>query len=119
MPFTKRNLARLEKALDGLNPVHRQTPQALPLSVAADFPRGLKNMYLRTDLGVLDCLGKISGVGGYRAVLRQSVVAELPIGPCRVLSLTALLDAKRALDRPQDRLAVAHLESIQLKSKTK
>ena len=113
MPFTKQNLARLEKALTGLNPVHRQTPQLIPFKVADDFPRGLKNLYLRTDLGVLDCLGEIKGVGGFTEVNRQSVVADLPIGPCRILSLPALIQAKAAMDRTQDKLALIHLEEIQ------
>jgi hypothetical protein len=115
MPFTEQNLGRLEKALADLNPVHRQTPQRLPFSVAADFARGLKNLYLGTDLGVLDCLGEIKGIGGYAEVQRRSVVAELPIGPCRVLNLAALIEAKQALDRTQDRLALIHLLEIQKK----
>ncbi len=115
MPFTEQNLVRLEKALAGLNPVHRQTPQRLPFSVAGDFPRGLKNVYLRTDLGVLDCLGEIKGVGSFAEVNRQSVVVDLPIGPCRILSLSALIQAKSAMDRTQDKLSLIHLQEIQRK----
>jgi hypothetical protein len=113
LPLTEQNLVRLERALNGLHPVHRQTPQRLPFSVGADFPRGLKNLYLRTDLGVLDCLGEILGVGNYDAVRRRSVVVDLPVGPCRILDLSALIDAKSALDRTQDRLALIHLRKIQ------
>jgi hypothetical protein len=113
IPFTEQNLVRVEKALAGLNPVHRQTPQHLPFSVAEDFPRGLKNMYLRTDLGVLDCLGEIKGIGSYEEVRRRSVIADLPIGPCRILNLAALIESKQALDRTQDKLALIHLREIQ------
>jgi hypothetical protein len=116
MPFTEQNLISLEKSLTGLNPVHRQTPKLLPFSVAEDFPRGLKNMYLRTDLGVLDCLGEIKGVGDYETVFSQSIVAELPIGLCRIISLPALIKAKSALDRTQDKLALIHLKKIQEKN---
>jgi hypothetical protein len=115
LPLTEQNLLRLERALSGLNPVHRQTPQRLPFSVAEDFPRGLKNLHLRTDLGVLDCLGEVLGVGGYDEVLRRSEIADLPVGPCRILSLLALIDAKSALDRTQDKLALIHLRKIQEK----
>jgi len=115
IPFTKANLDCLEKALAGLHPFHRQTPKRLPFSVAADFPRGLKNIYLRTDLGVLDCLGEIKGVGDFGEVKRQSVAADLPIGVCHILSLEALIQAKRALDRTQDKLALIHLLEIQKK----
>jgi hypothetical protein len=112
LPFTEQNLLRLETALADLHPVHRQTPQRLAFSVAEDFPRGLKNIYLRTDWGVLDCLGEIKGVGSFEATLRRSVVIELPIGNCHVLDLDALIDAKSALDRPQDKLALVHLNRI-------
>jgi hypothetical protein len=113
LPFTRDNLVRLGRALGGLNPVHRETPQQLPFSVAADFPRGLKNLYLRTDAGVLDCLGEVKGVGGYDEVYRRSVVVDLPIGPCRIPNLEALIEAKGALDRTQDKLALLHLRKIQ------
>jgi hypothetical protein len=120
MPFTEQNLGQLEKALSGLNPVtqeesflHRQTPQLLPFRLTEDFPRGLKNLYLRTDLGILDCLGKIKGVGGFAEVNRQSIVADLPIGLCRILSLPALIQAKAAMERTQDKLALLHLREIQ------
>lgn len=115
LPLTEQNLFRLERALSGLHPVHRQTPQHIPFNVVDDFPRGLKNLYLRTDLGVLDCLGEILGVGGYDEVLRRSVIADLPVGACRILSLAALIDAKSALDRTQDKLALIHLRKIQEK----
>jgi len=113
MPFSKQNLVHLEKALTGLNPVHRETPQLLPFSVVQDFPRGLKNVYLRTDLGVLDCLGEIKGVGDFSEVNRRSIAVELPIGSCRILSLSALIDAKSAMDRTQDKLALIHLKKLQ------
>src|SRR3974390_2492098 len=106
LPLSEANLLRLERALADLHPVHRQTPQRLPFSVAADFPRGLKNIYLRTDWGVLDCLGEIKGIGDFIAVRRRSLLIELPIGACRVLDLEALIDAKSALDRRQDKLAL-------------
>jgi hypothetical protein len=113
LPLTEENLQRLEQALSDLHPIHRQTPQRLPFSVATDFPRGLKNIYLRTDWGVLDCLGEISGVGDFATVARRSRLIELPIGACRILDLEALIDAKSALDRPQDKLALVHLKQIQ------
>jgi len=97
MPFTEPNLLRLEKALAGLNPFHRQTPNRLPSVWRKISPAALKNMYLRTDLGVLDCLGEIKGVGDFTEVSRQSVVAELPIGLSRILSLSALIQAKKGI----------------------
>ena len=119
LPLTEENLLRLEAALGDLHPVHRQTPQRLPFSVAADFQRELKDLYLRTDWGVLDCLGEIKGVGNFSAVLRRSQLVELPIGPCRILDLEALLESKKVLDRPQDKLTVIHLKQIQQRGRPK
>jgi hypothetical protein len=113
MPLTEENLLRLETAIADLHPFHRETPKRLPFSVAADFPRGLKNIYLRTDWGVLDCLGEIKGIGDFAAVSQRSLLVNLPIGACRILNLEALIDAKSALDRPQDQLSLIYLKEIQ------
>jgi hypothetical protein len=112
MSFAPANLARLEAALDGLHPVHRMLPQAQPFQVADFEPGSLKNLYLRTDWGVLDCLGQITGLGGYETVAARSVTIDLPIGRCRVLSLPALIEAKAAMDRVQDKLALIQLKAI-------
>lgn len=113
MAFTPENLVRLDAALAGLNPVHRMTPQPLPFRLADVVASAIRNLYLRTDLGVLDGLGEIAGVGDFEQVAQRSVTVELPPGPCRVLSLAALIDAKSALDRVQDRLALLQLRAIQ------
>lgn len=113
LPLTEQNLLRLERALSDLHPVHRQTPKQIPFSVAEDYPRGLENVYLRTDWGVLDCLGEITGVGSFPEVMRRSRLVELPVGTCRILDLEALIDAKSAMDRPHDKLALVHLKQIQ------
>jgi len=111
--FTTANLLRLQVALKGLHPVHRMTPQRLPLRLTRASCRGLKNLYLDTDYGQLDCLGSIEGLGGFDAVQRQSVSATLPCGPCRILNVKALILAKQAIGRPRDIEAVLQLKAIQ------
>jgi len=110
--FTSVNLLRLQAALSDLHPFHRMTPAHLPLALTRAKCRGLKNLYLATDWGQLDCLGEVLGMGGYDAVKKQSVVLNLEIGRCRVLGLEALIRAKKAMDRPRDREAVLQLEAI-------
>lgn len=121
--FTPGNLLKLQKAVADLHSVHRMTPQRLPLKLTRENCRGLKNLYLETDLGVLDCLGEVLGLGNFTAVKKQSVVIETDFGKCRVLGLDALIKAKRAMDRPRDREAVVQLEAIRARqrrpSKTK
>ena len=110
--FTSRNLLKLQEAIADLYPVHRLTPKRLPLELTREGCRGLKNLHLETDLGVLDCLSEVLGVGGYRAVKRQSVLIDTAFGECRVLELDALIKAKRAMNRPRDREALVQLEAI-------
>ena len=111
-PFTPRNLLKLQDALADLHPIHRLTPRRLPLQLTRAKCRGLKNLYLETDLGVLDCLSRVLGVGGYAAVKKHSVVLDAGFGKCRVLNLDALIKAKQAMNRPRDREAIIQLKAI-------
>lgn len=110
--FSPENLLRLQNAVADLHPVHRMTPKRIPLVLTPDTCRGLKNLYLDTDFGQLDCLGSVLGVGGYATVKRQSVEIRLSSGACRVLSLATLIRAKEAMGRPRDKAAVVQLQAI-------
>lgn len=110
--FSPQNLERLQKALADLHPVHRMTPQKLPFVLTPELVASLKNLYLATDLGVLDCLGEVLGVGSYEDVQKQSVAIEIPGGKCRVLDIPALIIAKKAMGRPHDLLTITQLQAI-------
>ena len=73
----------------------------------------VKNLYLKTDLGIVDCLGEVLGVGDFETVWKQSVELRLPFGTCRILSLEASIRAKEAMNRDHDRIAVRQLRAIQ------
>lgn len=109
--FTEENLRRLESALSGLHPVHRMKPD-LPFTVTPQFCAGLKNVYLKTDLGVLDCLGSVLGIGDYDEVFRRSIEVEISGGSIRIIALEALIEAKQAMGRPRDVMAVQMLEHV-------
>ncbi|MDH7503543.1 MAG: hypothetical protein QHJ82_12640 [Verrucomicrobiota bacterium] len=94
------------------------TPRKLAFRVADIDQRSIKNLYLQTDYGVLDCLSEIAGVGSFVTVAERSVAIDLPIGRCRVLSLSALIDAKAAMNRIQDRLALIQLKAIRDKTRS-
>jgi hypothetical protein len=49
-PFGDENVRRIEAALADLHPVHRLTPEGLPLAATRSSFRELKNLYLQTDL---------------------------------------------------------------------
>lgn len=111
-PFHAENLFKLQRALSDLHPVHRMTPQKLPLDITEENVGRLKNVYLDTDIGTLDCLSEVAGLGDYAAVFAQSVEVELSSGRCRVLSLDALISSKQAVNRTKDKIAIAQLLAI-------
>ena len=109
--FNEANLMRIQAAFADLHPVHRSRPD-LPLELTPQQCAGLKNLYLKTDLGVVDCLGEVLGVGDFDAVLKHSVEVELPVGKCRIIDIETLIRAKEAMNRDHDRITVKHLKEI-------
>jgi hypothetical protein len=115
-PFGEENVLRIESAIRDLNPVHRLTPNKLPLEITRSSFASLKNLYLQTDLGKLDCLSEIAGVGDFAAVLKQSVIGNFSYGQFRILNIEALIASKLAAGREKDLQAVRLLQAIKEKS---
>jgi hypothetical protein len=110
--FSRDNLARLAAALSDLHAVHRLTPSQITFEINDTNWSSLKNLYLKTDWGVLDCLGEVAGIGTYEKALPNSTLIELPIGSCRVLTIEALIRAKEAMARPHDLRTATLLKAI-------
>jgi hypothetical protein len=110
--FDAANLMRLQSAVDDLHPYHRMAPRRRPLALTEASCAGLRNLYLATDWGPLDCLGEIAGLGAYDAVAAQSEAVELDGFRARLLTLDGLIRAKAAMDRPRDREALLQLRAI-------
>jgi hypothetical protein len=109
--FSEVNLMRIQKAVADLHPTHFPRTD-LPLALTPELCVQLKNLYLKTDLGKLDCLGEVLGVGQFDEVLNNSIELELPIGKCRVLDIDSLIRAKEAMGRDHDLITVTHLQQI-------
>ena len=114
--FSSRNLLRLQSALMGTNPIHRMTTKQLPLQLTEDNCNNLNNLYLDTDIGQLDCLGEILGIGDFQEVKKRGEAIELDGHPCRILCIEALITAKKAMGRPKDIETIKQLEVIQSES---
>jgi len=114
--FDEVNLMRLQEALQDLHPVHRMRPD-LPLALTPEQCRTLKNLYIKTDLGIIDCLGSVLGVGDYQAVAEHSVTIQMPIGPVRILDIDTLIQAKEAMGRPHDLITIQHLRAVKESSR--
>jgi hypothetical protein len=106
------NLARLANSLSPFHPQLRGAPAGLPFIWDAEtLQRGL-NFTLQTDLGDLDLLGELSGVGSYEQVRSASVIVTLFGFECAVLSLDGLIAAKRAAGRAKDKIILPELEAL-------
>lgn len=106
------NIARLVSALGPLHPYLRGAPPGLPFRFDAETIRRGCNFTFTTDAGPLDCLGELTGVGGYDAVAKNAIEGEAHGARCRILALDDLIAAKRAAGRPKDFEAIAELEVI-------
>jgi hypothetical protein len=115
--FTPENLRKIEKAVQGLHPRHRLVANPLPFELTDELCIRLKNIYLTTDLGILDCLSEVAGIGNYDAVLQQSELKQFPFGRMHILKIDALIKAKEAAGRPQDLRAVGQLLAIKERAK--
>jgi hypothetical protein len=111
-PFSPENLHRIEAAVKDLRPYHRLTPNKLPLEFSNELIARLRNLYLQTDLGKLDCLSEVTGIGDFQAVLKCSVPHNTSYGQFHMLSLDALIVAKEAAGRERDLAAVKVLRAI-------
>jgi hypothetical protein len=109
---TRANVQRMTNVLEAVHPRLRGAPEGLPFRLDVETVlRGL-NFTLSTDLGELDLLGEVSGVGGYDEAKSVSDEVELFGRNCLVLSLDALIRAKRAAGRPRDLAAIPELEAL-------
>lgn len=106
------NLIRLAQALRSVNATLRGAPKGLPFLLDEQtLKRGL-NFTFDTDVGKIDILGEVQGVGTYDDCRLHSSEVELFGNSYRVLSLDKLIDAKRAAGRNKDLSALPELEAI-------
>jgi hypothetical protein len=115
--LTRDNVSKLRHALRDLHPTHRLTPDKLSFLDNPVAEVEVRNLYLRTDLGPVDLLSSIAGVGDFDAVRVNAIEVELFGRRCRVISLDDLIRAKDALGRDKDREAARQLRAVRDKLK--
>jgi len=115
---TAKNMERLAKALEPFHPVLRGAPPGLLFRFDAKTIANGLNFTLSTDLGDLDFLGEVSGLGLFQDVLGTSDVKDVGGVDCRVLSLE-LIKSKTAAGRPRDLYVLPELWGLnEIKKKT-
>lgn len=103
---------RIVEVFADVHPCYRMQPGKPPLTPDHPWLTGLKNLYLRTDLGQLDVLGDIPEVGDYKAIRDKTVEIDFAGVRCRVLDIPTLIEAKLRAGRPKDHQAVQELRYI-------
>jgi hypothetical protein len=106
------NLTKVVVALRSVNATLRGAPKNIPFILDEETLRRGLNFTFDTDVGKLDLLGEVRGVGVYADCFENADEAEMFGYSHRVLSLEKLIDAKRAAGRPKDLIALPELEAI-------
>ncbi|MCI0456201.1 MAG: nucleotidyltransferase [Gemmataceae bacterium] len=109
---TADNIAALATALAPLHPYLRGAPPGLPFRFDAPTIQAGLNFTLTTDLGALDLLGELAGVGTAEEVLAHSEEQTIFGLKVRVLSLDALIASKKAAGRLKDQTHLLELEEL-------
>jgi hypothetical protein len=112
--FSRRreNLKRLAAALAPYHPRLRDLPSELPFVWDEATLRNGAVFTLTTDLGILDLLADVAGVGTYEDALQHSIVVESFERQVRTLDLGALISSKKAAGRPKDLALLRELEAL-------
>ena len=113
------NINKLRSVLKDLNPTHRMDRKA-NLSFL-DHPKsldGLNNIYLDTDLGILDILSATEPAGNFDTIKKNAIDIPLYGFTCKVISIDDLIKVKTVMNRPKDIQAVIELKKVkELESK--
>ena len=113
------NIKRLVSALKRYHPSLRGAPPDLPCTFDARTVAQGMNFTLSTDLGHLDFLGEVGGLGSYDIVKSAADIQVINGMQIPVLSLVGLIKSKKAAGRPKDLYVLPELEALeQLKRKT-
>lgn len=107
------NLEALVTALNSVNAFLRGAPRDIPFILDAETLRKGLNFTFDTDIGSLDLLGEIRGVGRFEDVIQDSEPAEMFGHEFQVLSFSKLMESKRVAGREKDLRTLAELKAIQ------
>jgi predicted nucleotidyltransferase len=114
--ITNEQVTKLRNALKDLHPRHRMNPSFKPSFF--DQPKendikDTKNLYLETDLGILDILSETQPAGNFDALKKRSIEISIYGHKCRVISIDDLILIKESMKRPKDLQAVQELRIVQ------
>ncbi len=109
---TPENLEKLARALQSVRARLRGAPAGLPFILDARTLKQGLNFTFDTDIGPMDFLGEVAGIGGYEDVQAGALHYELHGHQVLIVALGKLIAAKRAAGRPKDLIIIPELEAI-------
>lgn len=118
--ITEENVKFLREALADIHPRHRMNPNFKPSFM--DYPaeiKGVNNIYLETDLGVLDILSEAPPAGQFEEIKARAFRANLYGHSCKIIAIDDLIKIKETMKRPKDISALEELKLIQAKTQKK
>jgi len=108
----KENLENLVKALTPFHLYLRGAPRDLPFIFDARTLKAGLNFTFSTDVGDIDLIGELSGIGYYDEVIKLSEETEIYNQRCYVLTLEGLIQNKKAVARKKDLELLTELEAL-------
>jgi hypothetical protein len=109
---TPENMDRLTSALQPYHPRLRGAPPDLPFLLDMKTLAKGMNFTLETDLGDIDLLGHLAGLGEFPDIVHDAVTMPVFGGEYRVASLETLIRSKRAAGRAKDLNVLPELEAL-------
>jgi predicted nucleotidyltransferase len=106
------NLQKLVKALAPFHPTLRELPPGLPFVWDETTLRNGTLFTLSTDLGGVDLLGEVLGIGSFEQVKDVSTEVDVFDRKIWTLSLRALIQAKKAAGREKDLQILPELQGL-------
>jgi hypothetical protein len=106
------NLKRLKEALETFHPRPRGFPPELPFVWDEATLRGSSVLTLQTDIGNIDLLAEVAGLGPFEEIKACSKIADAFGHRVAVLDIRSLIRAKRAAGRAKDLALIPELESL-------
>ena len=107
-----RNVHALVRLLREWHPYLRGVERGLPFVLDVRALRATPIMTLTTDMGDVDIFDRVPGIGTYADALAASELVKIGSTEFRVLTLPALIRAKKATGRPRDREHLIELEAL-------
>jgi len=107
---TQENIKRLVRALKPFHPRLRGVDEALPFTFGVHSISKGCNFTFVTDVGDLDLLGHITGLGDYDAMIANAVSLRMFGRSVLVMGLEDVIRSKKAAGRAKDKAALPVLE---------